>query len=161
MCTSRNWSLPCRFSDKNFVCISDLCVLRRPPVSFLLIWSPYCMVKCTNYVALITQSFPFPCFFLTHKSRYDPQHVLSNIINVCCSLNVRDHILYIFIWKTHDSELNCVKHSCYLIRLVCIRVPKLQITMNLYRCTPRSQTRRVALWSDKLPSKNAASLTQY
>jgi hypothetical protein len=47
----------------------------------------------------IKQSFLFSCCFFSHRSVciYIPQHLLSNIFNICSFLSVRDQVLYIFI----------------------------------------------------------------
>jgi hypothetical protein len=69
---------------------------------------------------LIMQSSPISRHFLPFRSKYSPQHLFSNTINLCSSLSVRDQvsnpyrttgkimILYILILNSRDSSVGIV-----------------------------------------------------
>jgi hypothetical protein len=92
---SSEWSLPFMFSDEDFVLISHssrACYVPQPshPPWFghrNNIWWSLQVMKL-----LILQSSPASRHFLPLRSRYSPQHLFSNTLNLLCSsLNVHYH----------------------------------------------------------------------
>jgi hypothetical protein len=106
MTRSFKWSLPFRFSDKNFVYISYMthaCYMAYPPYS-----SCFALLKCTSYEVPHCTAFfsllPLPCRF-----SYSPEHPFSDTRDLQYAL--------LLFWETkfhtHTRQWVNVLHNTY------------------------------------------------
>jgi len=83
--TSSEWSLPIRFSDKHFVCISLLSHMCYTPRPSHTLWldHPNNIWRLQVMKLLIMQCSPASFHLIPLRSTHSPQHLFSNTRNLC------------------------------------------------------------------------------
>ena len=97
------------------------------PQSHSRFYHPNNIGWAAQVIKLVMLFSQFPCYPIPSRPKYSPQHLFSNTLSLCFSLNVSDQVLhpytttgkiivlYIFIFNPLNPELNPI---CYLLALL-------------------------------------------